>query len=101
MSSPAAITALPGLLRVTREAVEAYAPAGPVVALKWTLLGLLLAAEVTAEQIVALAPVAAVAAGSDHAGIRQVHTPLAENAEPMVPRRTGRDERLPGKRPHP
>jgi len=98
MSDPAAITALPGLLRATRESVEAYPASGPVVALKWTLLGLLIGAEVTAEQIVALAPIAA---GSDHAGIRQVHAPLAENAEPMVPRRAGIDPRLPGKRPHP
>jgi hypothetical protein len=101
MSDPAAITALPGLPRATRESVEAYPASGPVVALKWTLLGLLIGAEVTAEQIVALAPIVAVAAGSDHAGIRQVHAPLAENAEPMVPRRTGTDPRLPGKRPHP
>jgi hypothetical protein len=37
MSDPAAITALPGLPRATRESVEAYPASGPVVAPGLTL----------------------------------------------------------------
>lgn len=105
MSDPAAISALPGLLRAARELVERDAPGGPLSSLRWTLLGLLLGAEVTAEQIVALAPMAALMDPPEHPGPRQFHAPLGDRSpvveEPRVPRFGSRDSRLPGKRPHP
>ncbi|MEG9524261.1 MAG: hypothetical protein MIL41_00510 [Hyphomicrobiales bacterium] len=99
MSDPAVMAALPDHLRTLRTQVEEHAPVfGPTAALRWTLLTLLDACEFAARQFAALTPLGAPAQQQVHAQLGD-RSPVIE--EPLVPRRTGHDPRLPGRRPHP
>ena len=99
MSDPAALAAVPGLIRATRLSVEENAPRdGRAGFERTTVLFSLLCAEVAAELLVELLP-------ETHDALRrppqQVHAPIGESVEPLVPRWTGHDTRLPPGRPHP
>ncbi len=99
MSNPAALAAVPGLIRATRLSVEANAPNGGLARAAWAaLLFGLLYCEDMADRLVRLVPEAANAPRQPQ---QQVHAPVGESVEPMVPRWTGHDARLPPGRPHP
>jgi hypothetical protein len=98
MSDPAAITALPGLIRAVRATVDAHKPAnGFGRAHRAALLGLLIYAEITAEMLVEAIP----ADARPPRPPQQYHAPLGDHFEPRVPRRAGTDPRLPAGRHHP
>lgn len=99
MSNPAALAAVPGLIRATRLSVEENAPRdGRAGFERATVLFSLLCAEVAAELLVELVPEAATAPRRPP---QQIHAPIGESVEPLVPRWAGHDGRLPPGRPHP
>ena len=99
MSDPAALAAVPGLIRATRLSVEENAPTGAIAYAAWAgLLFSLVCCEDMATNLVRLVPEARNAARQPP---QQVHAPIGESVEPLVPRWTGHDPRLPPGRPHP
>ena len=103
MSEPAAITALPGLLRAARLSVEEHVPSDGLAGFyRATVATWLFAVELLAEQLVAAMPAPAPRRQQEQ---QQFHAPLGDRLpvieEPLVPRFSGRDPRLPGKRLHP
>lgn len=97
MADPAALAAVPGLIRATRLSVEANAPVGGMVGVGRALLVYtLICAEDLAEGLVRSVPEA-----RPRQPPQQVHAPIGESVEPLVPRWTGHDTRLPPGRPHP
>lgn len=103
MADPAAIAALPGLLRAARLSVEEHAPTdGPAGFYRAAVATWLFAVELLAEQLVAAMPEPAPRRQQEQ---QQFHAPFGDQSpvieEPRVPRFSGRDPRLPGKRPHP
>ena len=99
MSNPAALAAVPGLIRATRLSVEENAPRGGAVGVERTaVIFWLLYAEIAAEMLVEAVPAAT---GEPRRPPQQVHAPIGECVERLVPRWTGHDARLPPGRPHP
>lgn len=105
MSDPAAIAALPGLLRAARLSVEEHAPSDGLAGFwRTTVATSLYGVELMAECLVA-------AMGPSPVPVRRqqeqqaFYAPLGDRSpvieEPRVPRYGSRDPRLPGKRPHP
>lgn len=106
MSDPATIAGLPALLRAARLSVEEHAPDEGVAgfwraALATTLFGV----EMMADCLVAAIPEATEARHRPQQHQQSFYAPLRDRSpvveEPLVPRRDGRDPRLPGNRPHP
>lgn len=99
MSNPAALAALPGLIRATRLSVEENAPVGGAAGIGRALLVyVLFYAEDLAEGLVRAVPEAAAAPRRPP---QQIHAPIGESVEPLVPRWASHDGRLPPGRPHP
>lgn len=97
MSDGAFVTTLPGHFSTLRKGIEKHVPETAVNAiLRNGLIALLGWAEAMAHALVAMTPAPAQ---------QQLHPPLNNWSqpveEPCVPRRHGRDTRLPGNRPHP
>ncbi|MEE7505196.1 hypothetical protein [Methylobacterium mesophilicum] len=97
MADSAFVTTLPGHFSILREGIEAHVPETAVNAiLRNGLIALLGWAEAMAHALVAMTPAPAQ---------QQFHAPLSERSpvveEPLVPRHSSRDPRLPGNRPHP
>ena len=98
MSDPAALLAVPDQIRALRAFVKEHASSDAsarccaIIVDSW-----LLGAELSAECLVDALP-------AEHRLCRppqQIHAPIADQVEPLVPRRTGHDARLPLGRPHP
>lgn len=100
MSDPAALLALPGLIRAARDCAQEHSPRdGATGGLLYGLTVLLTGAELMAEGL------AEVIRLSGHKpppqASQQFHAPLGDQVEPRVPRWTGHDPRLPPGAPHP
>ncbi|KQS81713.1 hypothetical protein ASG32_02895 [Methylobacterium sp. Leaf361] len=97
MSDGAFVTTLPTHFATLREGVEKHVPSTAAnVLVRNGLLTLLVWAERMAEMLAEKTPAPAQ---------RQFHAPLGDRSpvveEPLVPRHSSRDPRLPGNRPHP
>jgi hypothetical protein len=105
MSDPATLRALPDLLRAARLAVEEHAPSDGLAGFyRAAVATWLFAVELLAERLVDALPAAPSPARRPQQQ-QAFYAPLGDRTpvieEPLVPRFSGRDPRLPGKRPHP
>ncbi len=99
MSDPAALAAVPGLIRAVCLSVEASAPTGGMAGVSRAMLIYVLHyAEHLAESLVLSVPEAR---DAPRRPPQQIHAPIGESVEPLIPRWTGHDTRLPPGRPHP
>lgn len=100
MSDPAALLALPGLIRAARECAQEHTPRdGAAGVLLYGLSVLLTGAELTAEGLAEVIRLSGVQPPPQ--GQQQFHAPLGDQVEPRVPRWSGHDPRLPPGAPHP